>query len=275
MRSFKLYLAMLSLIFGVNVVIAQEEHSAENLAKIATNPIANMITVPFQFNFNFDMGTYNRYGTVLNLQPVIPYKLNSKWNVVNRMMIPIMQKPDNAPSGSTYGTGNINMSMFLTPSNAGKLIYGFGPAFNIPTSSASELGGDAFGIGPSVVMMYMTGKHWAFGFNANQTWSYKSTDLSSFFGQYMIIYNIKKGWFVNTMPTMTGNFKAADGEQWTVPVGVGGGKVQKLGNQPVKFQLQAYYNVVKPTAGSEWTLQATVFLLFPKSKMGNMSNMKD
>ena len=162
------------------------------------------------------------------------------------------------------------VSMFLTPAITNKLIWGVGPALNIPTSSSPELGGDAFGIGPSIMVMYMTGDHWAFGINANQTWSYKTPDHSSFFGQYMIVYNIKKGWFVNTMPTITANFKAPEGEQWTVPVGAGGGKVQKFGNQPIKFQLQAYYYVVKPPTGADWTLQATIFLLFPKKKKSQM-----
>jgi hypothetical protein len=225
-----------------------------------------MITVPFQFNLNFGMGDNNRYGTVLNLQPTLPFRLSNNWNVVNRIILPLIQKPLDSSSGSTFGTGNINMSMFLTPANTGKLIWGVGPAFNIPTSSSSQLGGDAFGIGPSVVVMLMTGHHWAFGFNANQTWSYKTSEHSSFFGQYMIIYNIKKGWYVNMMPTITADFKAPAGEEWTVPVGAGGGKVQNFGHQPIKLQLQAYYNVVKPTGGAKWTLQAMVILLFPKKK---------
>ena len=270
MRRIKLFLTGISMVLYVLGAVAQEEHSEEKLAKITTNPIANMITLPFQFNFNFNMGAYDRYGTVLNLQPVIPYRLNEKWNVVNRIIIPLMQKPDNAATGSTYGIGNTNMSMFFTPAQIKKLIWGIGPALNIPTSSDPELGGDAFGIGPSIIMMYMIGNHWAFGVNANQTWSYKTQDLNSFFGQYMIIYNIKKGWFVNTMPTIKANFKAANGEQWSVPFGAGGGKVEKFGNQPIKFQLQAYYYAIKPTTGAEWTLQATIFLLFPKKKMSKM-----
>jgi hypothetical protein len=274
MTRIKLFITGISIVLFAVAGLAQQEHSAENLAKITTNPIANMISLPFQFNFNFGMGDYNRYGTVLNLQPVIPFRLNDKWNVVNRIILPVMQKPDNSPEGSTYGIGDINMSMFFTPSHPGKLIWGIGPAFHIPTSSAPELGGDAFGFGPSIIIMLMTGNHWAFGLNANQTWSYKSSDLSSFFGQYMIIYNIKKGWFVNTMPTITADFTAAEGEQWTVPVGGGGGKVHKFGHQPIKFQLEAFYYVVKPTEGAEWTLQATVFLLFPKKKMNQMNQMK-
>jgi hypothetical protein len=273
MNRSKLYLPILSLVLYMNMAYAQEEHSEENLAKITTNPIANMITVPFQFNFNFDMGDYHRYGTVINLQPVIPYRLSKKWNVVNRIILPIMQKPDNATSGSTYGVGNMNMSMFLTPAHIGKLIYGFGPALNIPTASAPELGGDGFGVGPSIIMMLMAGDHWAFGLNANQTWSYKSSDHNSFFGQYMIIYNISKGWFVNTMPTITADFTAADGEQWIVPIGAGGGKVQKFGHQPIKIQLEAYYNVVKPTSGATWSIQTTFFLLFPKTHKAAQKSM--
>jgi hypothetical protein len=267
----KKYLTLFFTLFNLAFGFAQEASAEGKLAKIATNPIANMITIPFQFNFNFGMTDYDRYGTVLNIQPVIPFRLNAKWNVVTRTMIPLMQKPLNEPNGSTYGIGNTNMSMFLTPAITNKLIWGVGPALNIPTSSSPELGGDAFGLGPSIMVMYMTGDHWAFGINANQTWSYKSDDLNAFFGQYMIIYNIKKGWFVNTMPTIKADFNESSGNQWTVPIGLGGGKVEKIGKQPFKFQLQGYYTAVKPEGGADWTLQASLFILFPKGKMMHMN----
>lgn len=274
MKRYNDYFTVIAICLTVFSGYAQEEDSAAKLAKIATNPIANMVTIPFQFNLNFGMTDYNRYGTVLNLQPVLPFKLNKNWNVVNRIMLPLNQKPNNAPNGSSYGIGDINMSMFVTPSKVGKLIWGVGPVFNIPTASDPEFGVNAFGIGPTIMVMYMTGHHWAFGINANQTWSYQTNDLNALFGQYMIIYNIKKGWFVNTMPTIRANFNEDEGNQWTVPVGFGGGKVQKIGKQAFKFQLQGYYTVVQPSMGAEWTLQATVFLLFPKGKMMNMSMKK-
>jgi hypothetical protein len=233
--------------------------STADLAQAAANPIANMISLPFQFNFNFNQGPFDRYGTVLNLQPVLPFKLTKKWNVVTRTIIPILQIPDvYSTSGSTSGLGNINFNTFFVPPAAGIFTYGFGVSMIIPTATAPELGGDAFGIGPTVVALVMP-KPWVIGFTAGYTFAYKSPDgsdaLSSFFGQYFITYNLKNGWNISTGPTITGNFNAPEGEQWVVPVGAGVGKLMnfKRIKAPIKFSLQYYYNVVQAsqTPGTE------------------------
>jgi hypothetical protein len=218
-----------------------------------------MISLPFQFNFNFNQGPFDRFGTVLNLQPVLPFKLTKKWNVVTRTIIPILQIPDvYSTSGSTSGLGNTNFNAFFVPPAAGIFTYGFGISMIIPTATAPELGGDAFGMGPTVVALVMP-KPWVVGFTAGYTFAYKSPDgsdaLSSFFGQYFITYNLKKGWNISTGPTITGNFNAPEGEQWVVPVGAGIGKLMnfKRIKAPIKFSLQYYYNVVQAsqTPGTE------------------------
>ncbi len=223
-----------------------------NLAQAAANPIANMISLPFQFNFNYHTGQFDRSQTVLNFQPVLPFRLSDNWNVITRTIIPLIQQPDfKSNSGSTYGIGNINFNTFFVPQMIGNFTYGFGLSMIIPSASAPELGGSAFGLGPTIVALYMPG-NWVVGVTAGQTWSYKSPDgsagLNSFFGQYFITYNIKKGWFINTTPTITANFNASEGQQWTVPVGAGFGKLHKFNKLPVKFMLQYYVNVVQPKA---------------------------
>jgi hypothetical protein len=50
-----------------------------------------------------------------------------------------------------------------------------------------------------------------------------------------------------------------------VPVGGGFGKVVRLGAQPIKLDLDAYYNAIRPKAANEtWLLQATLTLVFPR-----------
>ncbi len=228
------------------------------LAKAAANPIANMISLPFQFNFNFDQGPYERYGTVMNFEPVLPFRLSKTWNVVTRTIIPIIQKPYMlSETGSTSGIGNTNFNAFFVPQSIGIFTYGFGLTMNIPTATDPALGGDAFGIGPTIVFLFMPGK-WVLGATAGWTMAYKSPDgtdaLNSLFAQYFITVNLKKGWFINTSPTITANFNAPEGEEWTVPVGAGFGKIQHFKKVPVKFNLQYYYNVAQASAtpGSEF-----------------------
>lgn len=265
---FKLQLLLLAVaIFSTGPVFSQDTKApaaggdaaaAAALAKAAANPIANMISLPFQFNFNFDQGPLDRYGTVMNFEPVLPFRLSKKWNVVTRTIIPLIQKPYiDSSSGSTSGIGNTNFNAFFVPPMIGIFTYGFGITMNIPTASAPELGGDAFGLGPTIVFLFMPGK-WVLGATAGYTFAYKSPDgkdaLNTFFGQYFITVNLNKGWFINTSPTITANFNAVEGEEWTVPVGAGFGKIQHFKRVPVKFNLQYYYNVVQAsqTPGTEY-----------------------
>ncbi len=95
-----------------------------------------------------------------------------------------------------------------------KFTYGFGSVFNIPTATAPQFGGPAFGLGPGILALMMS-KHWVVGVTAATMMSYNNThqDLNSFFGQYFIVWNIKIGWFVNSTPTITANLNADEGEK--------------------------------------------------------------
>ncbi len=253
------------IVLSAGILLSQNTESsgqdAAALSKKAANPIANMISIPVQLNLNFGVGDYDRSSQVFNVMPVLPFKMFN-WNVINRIIVPFINKPDNAETGSTFGVGNTNYSMLFVPPPKEKFQWGFGPAFNIPTASDPHLGGDAFGIGPAFVALFLSG-HWVAGITFNHTWSYKTDDLNSFFAQYFITYNIKEGWYVNTNPMVTSNWNAPSGEEWTVPFGAGGGKVFVAGSQAMKLQAQAYVNVIAPPGAPDWTLQIQYVLLFP------------
>jgi len=261
-----LSISLLALFLALTVqVISQEEgmhQSQEELAKQAANPIANMISVPMQLNLNYGVGEYNRSSQVFNIMPVLPFKMFS-WNVINRIITPIINSPDDTETGNNFGLGNTNYSMLFVPPPKGIFQWGFGPALNIPTRSDPNLGNDAFALGPALIVLVLPGK-WVVGATANHVWSYANDkDVNQFFAQYFITYNIKKGWYVNTNPMITSNWNAPDGEQWTVPVGAGGGKVFHAGSQAMKLQGQFYYNAVAPTGAADYTFQIQYVLLFP------------
>lgn len=240
--------------------------SEDALAQAAANPIASLISLPFQFNFNFGVGDYNRQQTTLNIQPVIPFRFFT-WNVIVRGITPFLQKPHDAETGSNYGVGEMNFSMFFVPPEVGnktKFTWGFGPAANIPIASTPEFGQGAFAIGPTFVAVMLAGKHWVAGVTFNQLWSYNPAySHSTFFCQYFVTWNIKNGWFLNSVPSITANWKAPKGEQWNVPFGGGFGRVITAGQQPMRIQAAAFYNAVHPTKGAGWSLQFQYTLLFP------------
>jgi hypothetical protein len=239
-----------------------------DLAKATQNPVANLISVPFQNNTNFGIGPYNRTQDVLNVQPVIPARISEKWMVISRIIQPIVWQPaPTANAGGQYGFGDMNPTFFLSPAKPGKLIWGFGPAIVIPTATSTALGQGKLSFGPSAVALAQPG-HWTLGALVNNVFSVAGSPhrpyVNQMLLQYFINYNLKKGWFLTWQPTLTANWKAADGNRWVVPLGGGIGRIMRLGAQPVNIGLQFYGNAVHPPGGSPWAMRIQFAFLFPK-----------
>ena len=186
--------------------------SKEELAKLAQNPVANLISVPFQNNFNFGVGPNNVCQYVLNVQPVIPITLNDNWNLITRWITPIINQPSPAPGvRSASGLGDINPSFFLSPAKPGKVIWGLGPTTTLPTASDPLLGTGMYSVGPSAVALVIRG-HWLFGALVNNQWSvggWGPRNLNNFLLQPFINYNLPNGWFLTSSPIITADLDGA------------------------------------------------------------------
>jgi hypothetical protein len=276
-RIVRIPLAALALIPFVSFALAAQEAAGEKpvnmeeVTKAAQNPVANMISVPFQLNSSY--GLYEPFGrtqNILNIQPVIPVHLSDKWNLITRTIIPIMWQPQNADSGMAAGLGDINLSLFLSPAKPGKVIWGAGAALGFPTRTYSTLGSALWTAGPSVVVLTMP-MPWVLGFLAQNTWSYAGPSdqpaVDYFYSQIFINYNFgKTGWYVTTQPIITADWTQPSGNQWTVPLGGGVGLVKRFSQKlpPLNLQLSAYGYPVKQTGGADWTLRSQVVVLLPK-----------
>jgi hypothetical protein len=161
----------------------------------------------------------------------------------------------------------MNPTFFLSPAKPGKLIWGVGPAFVIPTATSTILGQGKLSMGPSVVLLAQP-PHWTIGALINNVWSVAGAEhrppVNQMLLQYFINYNLKKGWYLQMAPILTANWRASSGNVWTVPVGGGVGKIMKLGFQPINWQLEFYGNAVYPAGGSSWTFRGQLAFLFPK-----------
>ena len=150
---------------------AKPEDDADALAKATQNPVASLISVPFQNNSNFGIGPYNRTQDVLNVQPVIPARISEKWMLISRIIQPIVWQPTTtANTGGEYGFGDLNPTFFFSPAKPGKLIWGFGPAIVIPTATSTALGQGKLSFGPSAVALVQPG-HWTLGALVNNVFS--------------------------------------------------------------------------------------------------------
>jgi hypothetical protein len=267
--------AALALALALVATTAHSEMSAEELAKISQNPVGNMISLPFQNNTNFNVGPLKGTQNVLNIQPVIPISVNEDWNIITRTIMPVISQPaftNQSPAlgdERVNGIGDIVMSAFLSPASPTGLIWGLGPIIQFPTNSSAELGNKNWGLGPSLVVLKMDkGSPWVYGALANNLWSLSSSKQGGSYNngliQPFVNYNFGDGAYVVSAPIVTVDWKAASGQQWTVPLGIGVGKMVHFGKLPVNFSIQGYYNVAKPDDAANWSTRFVVQLMFPK-----------
>ena len=249
---------------------AHAELSATELAKLAQNPVGNLISLPFQNNTNLNFGPEKGTQDILNIQPVIPISVNADWNIITRTILPVIWNPSLGPDvPSKDGIGDTVFTAFLSPAHPGHLIWGAGPVFQLPTNSNSELGNKNWGMGPSFVVLHLEHDDpWVYGVLVNNIWSLTSNKEGGAYNngliQPFVNYNFDEGFYLTSSPILTVDWKAPSSQQWTVPLGGGVGKIFHLGKLPVNTQLSAYYNIVRPDFGPNWQIRAQVQLMFPK-----------
>jgi len=244
-----------------------QDQSTADLAKATQNPLASMISLPFQNNTNFGIGPGDDTQNILNIQPVWPLSLNDDWNFITRTIIPVISQPGIAPGDSrTTGLGDTTFTGWLSPKDSGKWIWGAGGALVIPTSTDNDLGAGEWALGPSVVLLTMPGK-WVIGSLFSNVWSIgtdDNDDINFFTWQYFINYNLDGGWYLVSAPIITANWEADSSNTWTVPFGGGVGKIFRIGKLPLNGQVSGYYNAEKPDSGADWQLRIQLQFLFPK-----------
>jgi hypothetical protein len=266
-----LTLASCAMIAGIAVSApARAELTAEQLAKLAQNPVGNLISVPFQNNTNLNFGPEKGTQNILNIQPVIPISVDNEWNIITRTIVPVIWNPSLAPGDpATNGVGDIQFNAFLSPAVPGKWIWGAGVITQIPANSNEELGNKNWGLGPTFVVLHLAkGDPWVYGVLANNLWSLTDNKQGGSYNngliQPFVNYNFPEGFYFTSAPILTVNWKASSGQQWTVPLGGGVGKIFHFGKLPVNTQLSAYYNIAKPDFGANWQIRAQVQFMFPK-----------
>jgi hypothetical protein len=240
----------------------------EELAKATQNPVADLISVPLQNNLDYEIGPFDRARNTLNIQPVLPLKVTDNWNVVARIITPIIYQPDTTQAtDGTSGLGDINPTFFVAPSHPGAVIWGVGPTFLLPTATQQALGTGKWSVGPAAVVLVQP-KPWTIGALANNVWSFAGeddrSDVNQFLLQYFVNLNLPGAWYLTSSPILTANWEAASGDEWIVPFGAGVGKIFLLGKQALNGQVSAYWNAVTPDTDSpSWQLRIQLAFLFP------------
>jgi len=246
--------------------IALAQDNEENLSQQAANPLADLISFPLQNNLNMNYGEYNRNTNILNIQPVIPF---ANGRIITRTIFPFVQIPDYGSNKGTLASGlsDIVFTAFYAPTDQ-PITWGIGPVIELPTGG-KDRGTQKWSAGPSFVAL-MQPKDWTVGLLINNTWSFagkqERDDVNHMLLNLFLVRQLGDGWYVNSTPIITADWKAESGNRWIMPLGAGGGKLVMLGGKlPLNLQTQIYYNVVRPDFGPEWQWRVQAQFLLPKS----------
>jgi hypothetical protein len=246
--------------------LAQAADDAD-LAQELTNPIADLITIPIQINFDNDIGRNDEGSKVTtNIQPVIPVNLNDDWNLITRTIFPIISQDNIYPgAGSQFGLGDLTEQLFFSPKKptAGGIIWGVGAVIVLPTATDSKLGTEKWSLGPAGVAITMRGP-WTLGALGNHAWSIAGKndrqDISNTFMQPFAAYTWPSAWTASAQSETNYNWET---EKWSIPVNVAVSKLVKFGKLPVALLGSVGYWLESPDTGPEglrFRLQANIVL---------------
>ncbi len=277
------FILLILFLFSANTSFGQETEKSPaakskggggDLAAKTQNPVGAMYSLPFKFTL--DSGASDGEVFVLNIQPVIPVTVGN-WNLINRVIVPLIDTPGGVsgtpeipnPVGDdgATGLGDINYSVFVSPAEPGKIIWGIGPSLMMDTATEDELGSGKWSAGPTAVVLIQP-KPWTIGLLGRQLWDFAGDSDRKSFNQLLlepfINYNLDNGWYLISDMILTANWEADSSNTWTIPLGGGAGKMFAIGNQKMNTKLEAYYNVVKPDGAPDWSMSWTLQFLFPR-----------
>jgi hypothetical protein len=246
------------------------EEDSEALAKKLSNPISDLVSVPFQFNWEQKVGPAELSRFILNVQPVLPFTLNKDWNLILRVIAPFVGQPALSPTTlPTFGLGDLTTSFFFSPASKSGITIGFGPVFVTPSTFERTIGSGKYSAGPTVVALKQTGP-WTAGALWNQAWSFGGdparADVNQMFLQPFVSYQATKTVTFTVQSETTADWNAPEGERWTAPINILVAKLSTFGTFPASYQLGAGVFPVHPALGPQWKVRAAIVILLPRKR---------
>ena len=266
MKTFAASLLLLSVVLG-GAPQAQAQQS-EELAKKLSNPVSDLVSVPFQFNWDQTVGPQHLSRFILNVQPVIPFGITNDLSMVWRLITPFISQPPLSPTGAgAFGIGDITSSFFFVP-RPGAITWGIGPVLVLPSAVEPTLGSAKWSGGPTIIALRQSGAI-TFGALWNQVWSFAGADnredVSQMLLQPFFAYQATKTITLNINSESVANWEASS-DKWTVPINLGVSKLSSFGSFPASYQLGWGIYAAHPDIGPTWKLRTVITLLLPHAR---------
>jgi len=242
--------------------------SQAELAKKLANPTAALISVPLQSNWDYNIGPAEATRYTLNVQPVVPFSLNEKWNLIVRTIVPYIDTESPIPGGPSHsGLSDTLQSFFFSPKEPTShgWIWGAGPVFLWPTATDSVLGTEKWGVGPTAVVLKQS-HGWTYGVLANHVWSYAGDDTRAHVNASYVLPFIS--YTTHTHTTLQLNSESTydwSKSQWSAPLNLNLSQLLKIRRQIISVGVGVRHWMEVPQGGPDWGMRFTVTLLFPKN----------
>jgi hypothetical protein len=245
----------------------------EEAAKEEQNPLSGVINLQLRNNTNYLIGPYERSQNIFRMGPTFPLRLGSRVTLNTNILIPLVWNPDvTTPHDSAFGLGDITLNLPFTMTFREIVFAGLGPSMRFPTATDNRLGAadsGKFSLGP-IASLQVTPGHWVVGVTVENVWSVAGRDSSSTVAAFaltpIVTYNLPLGYFLSMSAPVTADWSQPT-NQWVVPWG-GGIGATKLFNRArtvgMTYEVQAYWNVVRPDPGALWQLRFQAALFFPR-----------
>ena len=258
---------MLTAMLNFQFIEPARAQDTADLAQDLTNPVADIVTIPIQMNYDQSIGLLDDgWKMQTNVQPVLPFHVTENWNMISRTILPITYQDNIVPGeGSQFGLGDATLSLFFSPHTSSGVTWGVGPMLLFPTATDSLLGAKKWGAGPSAILLTIRGPL-TLGAMSNHIWSFAGdsdrSDINNSFIQPFMAYTWPSAWTFSLQSETTYNWET---EQWAVPVNAAVSKLVTLGRLPVSLQAGAGYWLDAPdTAAEGWRFRFQANFVLPK-----------
>jgi hypothetical protein len=246
-----------------------EEDDSATLAKKLSNPISDLVSVPFQFNWQQKVGPLELSQFVLNVQPVVPFHLNREWNLIMRVIVPFVGQPPFFPGDlGEFGVGDMTTSFFFSPVSNGGFTVGVGPAFVTTQSTQPTITSGKYSLGPTAVALNQSGP-WTIGVLWNQVWSFagdpRRRSVNQMFLEPFLAYQATKTITLTVEAESTADWNATT-DKWTTPILFLLSKLSKFGVFPASYQMGGGFYPWHPANGPQWAIRAQIAILLPEKK---------